>query len=86
MVDLVINFDVPYSADDYVHRVGRTARKGKRGLAISIVTQYEIDLILNIENQINDKLEPLELNEKEVLEFMTDITKAKKTVKIVNYF
>jgi len=85
MVDLVINFDIPYSADDYIHRVGRTARKGKRGLAISIVTQYEIDLVLNIENQINDKLEPIELNEKEVLDFMTDITKAKKTVKIKMY-
>jgi len=85
MVDLVINLDIPYNADDYIHRVGRTARKGKRGLAISVVTQYEIDLILNIEKSINDKLEPLELPEKEVLDFMTEITKAKNKVKIRMY-
>ena len=82
-VDLVINYDIPYDAADYIHRVGRTARKSKRGLAISLVTQYDIELIKNIESHINDKLEVLEVNEKEVLSNMTEINKVRKTVKIV---
>lgn len=37
-IDLVINYDVPQNAKDYVHRVGRTARSGKTGFALTIVT------------------------------------------------
>mgnify|MGYP000846202974 CR=1 FL=1 len=84
MVDLVINYDIPHDADDYIHRVGRTARKGKRGQAISIITQYDINLIKSIENEIGDKLEPYEeLKEKDVLDNMTEVAKARKIIKIV---
>ena len=83
MVDLVVNFDIPFDANDYIHRVGRTARKGKRGTAISLVTQYDINLIKNIESKINDKLETLEVDEKEVMDKISEINKARKNVKIV---
>jgi len=47
-LDLVVNFDCPAKPDVYVHRIGRTGRAGKSGVAISIITpkeQYKLDLI-----------------------------------------
>ena len=41
-VDIVLNFDLPPDSKTYVHRVGRTARAGKSGNAISFVTQYDV--------------------------------------------
>lgn len=66
-----------------MHRVGRTARKGKRGLAISFVTQYDVKLVLNIEKDINEKLEELKVDEEAAMELAPKIHKAKKIVKIV---
>ncbi len=40
-ISLVINFDVPYDAEDYVHRIGRTARAGDSGMAITFVSPAE---------------------------------------------
>lgn len=51
-VDLVINWDLPREPDDYVHRVGRTARAGKTGTAVSIVTEGDVDLLHAIEARV----------------------------------
>ena len=48
-VDLVVNYDVPGNSKDYVHRVGRTARAGRSGRAVTIVTQYDVETYLKIE-------------------------------------
>ena len=50
--DLVVNFDIPLYARIYIHRVGRTARAGKSGRTISLVSQYDIRSFQKIEKII----------------------------------
>lgn len=48
-VELVLNYDIPRDPTDYIHRVGRTARAGRGGQALSIVSERDVQLIQNIE-------------------------------------
>ena len=52
----VINYDLPYNAEDYVHRIGRTGRAGASGDALSIFSSKEERLLLDIEKLIKTKL------------------------------
>lgn len=52
-VALVINWDVPSEPEEYTHRVGRTARKGKGGVAVSFVTERDEEKVLKIERRIS---------------------------------
>ena len=54
-IELVINYDLPDVSSDYVHRIGRTARAGKKGKAISLATPNQLKNIRDIENLINKK-------------------------------
>jgi superfamily II DNA/RNA helicase len=66
-INLIINFDVPSSAEDYVHRVGRTARADKTGIAISLINEHDMDKFDRIEKLIGDEIlkipVPVELGE-----------------------
>jgi ATP-dependent RNA helicase RhlE len=53
----VINFDVPYSPEDYVHRIGRTGRAGASGQAIMLMTAEEERLVSDIEKLVSKKFE-----------------------------
>jgi ATP-dependent RNA helicase RhlE len=61
----VFNFDVPFNAEDYVHRIGRTGRAGASGLAVTLVTRRDDRLVADIEKLIKKKIEldPLELDD-----------------------
>ena len=61
----VFNFDVPFNAEDYVHRIGRTGRAGASGLAITLVSRDDARLVSDIEKLIKKKLdiEALELED-----------------------
>uniref|UniRef100_A0A060T3I4 ARAD1A15796p n=1 Tax=Blastobotrys adeninivorans TaxID=409370 RepID=A0A060T3I4_BLAAD len=61
IVEMVINFDIPADADDYVHRVGRTARAGRKGESLSFVTERDVQRIENIEERVGSKMEKYEL-------------------------
>jgi ATP-dependent RNA helicase RhlE len=61
----VFNFDVPFHAEDYVHRIGRTGRAGASGLAVTLVTRDDSRMVADIEKLIKKKLEiePFELED-----------------------
>jgi superfamily II DNA/RNA helicase len=56
-VSHVFNFDVPHHADDYVHRIGRTGRAGKSGVAITIVAPADTRSLSAIEKLIGQSIE-----------------------------
>lgn len=53
----VFNYHLPFDSESYVHRIGRTGRAGKEGMAISIVTPHEFRMLQKIEKSIGAKLE-----------------------------
>jgi len=55
-IEVVFNFDLPYDAEDYVHRIGRTGRAGRSGLAISFVSGREVFAIRHIERFTRQRL------------------------------
>lgn len=56
-LNCVINFELPGSPEDYIHRIGRTGRAGCKGNAISLVSSSEKELLINIEKLLGTKLE-----------------------------
>ncbi|MGH7489961.1 MAG: helicase-related protein [bacterium] len=54
----VVNFDLPLSAADYVHRIGRTGRAGRSGIALSFVSEEQRHLIRDIEKVTGRSLDP----------------------------
>ncbi len=64
-VPAVFNFDIPFHAEDYVHRIGRTGRAGQSGLALTFVSKSDMRLVAEIEKLLKTKidLEPIEFEE-----------------------
>ncbi len=77
-VDVVINFDIPANSKDYVHRVGRTARAGKTGKAVTLVTQYDVEIFQKIETLIDQKLPEYQVEKKHALILYDSVTEAQR--------
>ncbi len=57
----VVNFDLPRSAEDYVHRIGRTGRAGAKGTALSLVGGQDVALVKRIERFTGERIEVAEI-------------------------
>ena len=81
-VDLIINHNVPFVPKEYVHRVGRTARAGRSGTAITLVTQYDVKLMHKIEDRVSKQLMEYRIKEKEVLKLLVEVAMTRSQVEI----
>ncbi|KAI6189734.1 RNA helicase [Aphelenchoides bicaudatus] len=82
-VDIVINFDVPTNSKDYIHRVGRTARAGKSGVSITVVTQYDVEIYQNVETNLGGKLPNYEIDQDAVMPLVEQVSQASRNAAIM---
>ncbi len=79
-VSHVLNYDIPYDTESYIHRIGRTGRAGRSGEAILFVTTRERQMVGTIERATRQKIEMMKLpsteaiNDKRIMEFKQRIT------------
>tara|TARA_B100001093_G_scaffold499060_1_gene547908 strand:- start:1261 stop:2472 length:1212 start_codon:yes stop_codon:yes gene_type:complete len=66
-VEIVINFDLPREIETYIHRIGRSGRFGRKGIAINFVTQKEYSQMQRIEQHYHTEITPLPENIKELI-------------------
>ena len=78
----VVNYDIPYDSETYIHRIGRTGRAGRSGEAILFVAPRERNMLRVIERVTNQRIEPMQLpsveavNEQRVLKFKARVANA----------
>mgnify|MGYP000281518396 CR=1 FL=1 len=81
----VVNFDVPYDSESYVHRIGRTGRAGRSGEAILFIAPRERNMLRVIERATRQPIEPMNLptvhdvNQRRVAKFKERLTAAMQT-------
>ena len=81
-VSHVINFDIPYDSESYVHRIGRTGRAGRQGDAILFISHREKRLLFSIEKTTKQPIEAMpipsisEINETRLSRFKQSVTEA----------
>ncbi|OAA53961.1 ATP-dependent RNA helicase [Niveomyces insectorum RCEF 264] len=79
-IGIVVNYDVPQDSKTYVHRVGRTARAGKSGHAMTLVTQYDHNHFLAIEASIGmaGQIQPYPVEKEELMAFKPRVEEAQR--------
>ncbi|KAG2382983.1 hypothetical protein C9374_004950 [Naegleria lovaniensis] len=84
-VGYVVNYDLPDTTDKYVHRVGRTARAGRLGICISLISQFEVKRVKAIEEDTGVKMEKYESfdeSQAESEEFLISVAEHKCNAKL----
>ncbi len=69
-ISIVINYDIPKSVDNYLHRIGRSGRYGRKGVAINFNTPYDTPKLNAIEQHYNIKIEAFPSNAESLTEYM----------------
>ena len=84
-LDHVVNFNLPYLVEDYVHRIGRTGRAGSKGQAISFVSREEERTLNNIEQLIGERIKRIKVpgysvgNRDKILSNLAEKSRPKKS-------
>lgn len=66
-VSLVINYDLPLNKENYIHRIGRSGRFGRKGVAINFITPRDVAMLKEIEQFYHTQMEELPANIRELL-------------------
>ena len=66
-LSLVINYDLPKEKEIYIHRIGRSGRYGRKGVAINFITDYDIEYLNIIQSYYNTKIEEMPSNISDIL-------------------
>ena len=69
---------MPTNSKDYVHRVGRTARAGRAGKSITLVTQYDVEILQRIEAHIGKKMITFDVDKEAVALLSDSVAQAKR--------
>jgi len=77
-IKMIVNYDIPEYSKDYVHRVGRTARAGKSGIAINFVTQYDVETFQKMEARIGVRMKEYAVEKSAIESLMDTVADAKR--------
>jgi ATP-dependent RNA helicase DDX47/RRP3 len=80
--DFIINYDIPDDSKTYIHRVGRTARAGLSGHAVSITTQYDIEIWLRIEATLGKKIDMYDADKEAVMVFSPRVEESQRLARV----
>ncbi|KAK1932633.1 DEAD/DEAH box helicase family protein [Babesia divergens] len=81
-VSFVINLDFPGSTEDYIHRVGRTARSGRSGVAISFIDENDVDKLKRVEQETNVTLEKLDVDDNQAVKLLNKVSVATQRARV----
>merc|ERR1712217_906101 len=82
-VAVVINIGLPLNTDDFVHRSGRTARAGRTGLVVSLVTERDVDKVHAVEERLGRQLSLRPTVEEDALKLLSRTTKARQKAELL---
>ena len=77
-MDCVLNYDIPTNSKTYIHRVGRTARANRSGKAISLVTQYDVEMYQRLEKLLDKQLPQFPAPKESVMVLQERVSEAQR--------